>query len=125
MWGWVELTYADGWTVVMDSTEWGERYDRKKPRNVSLSDLSAEDQAKIKAMPDPEPMIKFPEAVRTRKKPGGHAEAAHRAACIMHLANISIRVGRKIRYDPVKEEIIGDAEANRLVNPPMRAPWHL
>ena len=125
MWGWVELTYADGWTIVMDSTEWGDRYDRKKPRDVSLSDLSAEDQAKVLAMPDPEPMIKFPEAVRTRKKAGGHAEAAHRAACIMHLANISIRVGRKIRYDPIKEQIIGDAEANRLVNPPMRAPWHL
>ena len=28
-------------------------------------------------------------------------------------------------YDPVKEEILGDEEANRLVNQPMRAPWHL
>ena len=32
-----------------------------------------------------------------------------------HLANIAIRVGRKIRFDPVKEEIVGDEEANRLV----------
>ncbi|MHC4309000.1 MAG: hypothetical protein ACYSSN_03565 [Planctomycetota bacterium] len=36
-----------------------------------------------------------------------------------------MRTGRKIHFDPVKEEIIGDEEANRLVNPPMRAPWHL
>ena len=42
-----------------------------------------------------------------------------------HLANISIRVGRKIKWDPVAEQIIGDEEANRLVNIPMRAPWHL
>ena len=125
MWGWVEMKYADGWTVVMESREWGKRYDRKKPRGVSLSDLSEEDQAKVKAMGDPEPMVSFPDAIRTRKRPGGHAEAAHRAACIMHLANIAIRVGRKIKYDPVKEQIIGDEEANRLVNPPMRAPWHL
>ena len=41
------------------------------------------------------------------------------------LANIAIRVGRKIQYDPVKEEIVGDEEANRLVYQPMRAPWHL
>jgi len=44
---------------------------------------------------------------------------------ILHLANIAIRIGRKIRFDPVKEMIIGDEEANRLVNLPMRAPWHL
>jgi hypothetical protein len=67
----------------------------------------------------------FFQAVKTRKQPGGHAEAAHRAAAVLHLANIAIRVGRKVRFDPLKEEIVGDDEANRLVNPPMRAPWHL
>jgi len=55
----------------------------------------------------------------------GGAESSHRSATLLHLANIAIRTGRKIRYDPVKEEIIGDEEANRLVNQPMRAPWHL
>jgi hypothetical protein len=34
-------------------------------------------------------------------------------------------VARKIRFDPVKEEVIGDEEANRLVRPPMRAPWQV
>ena len=34
MWAWVELTYADGFTFVMDSNEWGPRYDRK-PENPS------------------------------------------------------------------------------------------
>ena len=125
MWGWVELTYADGFTFVMESREWGKPYNRKKPRGVSLDDLPVEDQAKIKAMPDPEPMVSFPDAIRTRKRTAGNAEVAHRAACIMHLANIAIRVGRKIKFDPVKEQILGDQEANRLVNPPMRAPWHL
>ena len=43
----------------------------------------------------------------------------------MHLTNIAIRVGRKIAFDPVKEEVIGDPEANRLVDQPMRAPWYL
>jgi len=125
MWGWVELKYADGLTIVMDSTEWGKPYDRKQPRDVRLEDLSEEDRKTVLAMPDPEPMVEFPDAVKTRKKTGGHAEAAHRAATILHLANISIRVGRKIRFDPVKEEIVADPEADRLVHQPMRAPWHL
>jgi len=129
MWGWVELKYADGLTFVMDSTEWPvpgkPSYDRKEPRDVSLSDLSEQDQEKIKQMPDPEPLVNFAEAVKTRKRAGGNADAAHRSATILHLANIAIRVGRKIKYDPVKDQIIGDEEANRLVNQPMRAPWHL
>ena len=125
MWGWADLKYADGLTFVLDSREWGKPYDRKQERGVSLSDLSEEDQKKVLAMPDPEPLVDFPTAIRTRQRPGGHAEAAHHSAAIMHLANIAIRVGRKIRYDPVKEQVIGDDEANRLVNPPMRAPWHL
>ncbi len=76
-------------------------------------------------MPDPEPLLTFGQAVRTRKPAGGNAEAAHRTVTAIHLANIAIRVGRKIQFDPVKEVIVGDDEANRLVNQPMRAPWHL
>ncbi|TKJ38052.1 MAG: oxidoreductase [Planctomycetes bacterium B3_Pla] len=125
MWGWVELKYADGMTFVFDSQEWGEPYSRKESREVRLSDLSEQDQKKIKEMPDPEPLVNFAEAVKTRKRAGGNADVANRSATLMHLANIAIRTGRKLRYDPVKEEIIGDEEANRLVNPPMRAPWHL
>jgi predicted dehydrogenase len=125
MWGWVELRYADGLTFVLDSGEWGKPYDRKEARNVSLKDLSDDDQKKVQAAPDPAPLLTFADAVKTRKQPGGNAEAAHRAATVLHLANIAIRVGRKIRFDPVKEEIIGDEEANRLVRPPMRAPWRL
>jgi hypothetical protein len=125
MWGWVELKFDDGMTFVFDSGEWGKPYDRKGPREVKLSDLSEEDQKKVLAMPDSEPLVSFPDAIRTRKQAGGSALTAHRTASILHLANVAIRVGRKIRFDPVKHQIIGDDEANRLVWQPMRAPWHL
>ncbi len=125
MWAWVELTYSDGFTFVMDSAEWGPGYDKKASKQVSLSQLSEKDQQKINAMPDPEPLLSFAEAVKQRKQAGGHPEAAHRAACILHLANIAIRLGRKLQYDPEKEQFVGDDEANRLVNVPMRSPWHL
>ena len=125
MWAWVELTYSDGFTFVMDSAEWGPSYDKKASKQVSLSQLSEEDQQKIAAMPDPAPLLSFAEAVKQRKQAGGHPEAAHRAACILHLANIAIRLGRKLQYDPEKEQFVGDDEANRFVNVPMRSPWHL
>jgi hypothetical protein len=125
VWAWVELRYADGLTLVMDSDEWGPRYQRRTERKVSLNDLAEEDRKKVLALPDPDPLLSFAEAVKTRKQPGGHAEAAHRSATLLHLANLAIRTGRKIHFDPVKEEILGDEEANRLINPPMRAPWHL
>jgi len=125
LWGWIEMTYADGLTIVFDSGEWGQPYNRKQERRVALSDLDEESQKKLAALPEPEPLLTFVEAMRTRKQPGGGPESSHRSATLLHLANIAIRVGRKIRYDPVKEQILGDEEANRLVNPPMRAPWHL
>lgn len=125
MWGWVELKYANGLTLVLDSAEWGDPYEQKKSRSVSLEDLAPEDKDKLKAMPDPELPLTFAEAVKQRKPAGGNAEAAHRTITIVHLANIAIRIGRKIKFDPVKEEIIGDEEANRLAYQPMRAPWHL
>src|SRR5262249_56610828 len=125
MWGWVELKYADGLTLVLDSGEWGERYTRREPHGLSLAELPVERRKQLPAQPDPEPLRSFAEAVQTRQQPGGHPEAAHRCATLLHLANIAIRTGRKIRYDPVKEEVVGDEEANRLVNPPTRAPWHL
>jgi predicted dehydrogenase len=125
MWGWVEMKYADGLTLVLDSGEWGKPYDRRQSKPVTLNDLSEDDRKRIQAMPDPEPLLSFAEAVKTRKQSGGNPEAAHRAATLLHLANIAIRVGRKIQYDPGNERIVGDEEANRLVNVPMRAPWHL
>lgn len=125
MWGWVEMKYADGTTFVFDSREWGEPYNRLDERNISLNDLSEADRKKVEAMPDPEPLLGFADAVKQRKQAGGHAEAAHRCATLLHLANIAIRVGRPLKYDPVQEQIVGDEEANRLVNVPMRTPWHL
>jgi predicted dehydrogenase len=129
LWGWVELKYADGFTLVLDSGEWGEPYDRMEERNTGEDGvrrmLSEADRAKLDAMPDPEPLVSFPDAIRTRKQAGGHAAASHRVATIYHLANVAIRTGRTLRFDPDTDQVIGDDEANRLVNQPMRAPWRL
>jgi hypothetical protein len=45
------------------------------------------------------------------------------SATLMHLANISYRVGRTIHFDPAKLEIIGDSEATKLMTRKYREPF--
>ena len=65
----------------------------------------------------------FLDCVKTRQRPVADVEDGHWTALACHLANISLRTGRKIRWDPEKEEIIGDAEAAAMLERPYRAPW--
>jgi len=123
---WVECTYADGLRIVMTGGRLKAEYDRPKEKSkVSVNDLDEQGRKRYDELPDPPRLVEFDEAVKTRQQAGGSAESSHRVSTLMNLANIAIRLNRKIRYDPVKEQIIGDEEANRFVNIPMRAPWHL
>ena len=65
------------------------------------------------------------DCIRTRKLPVCECESGHRSATVCHLGNIALRTRRKLRWDPVKEAIIGDADAMKYVNKPYRAPWAL
>jgi myo-inositol 2-dehydrogenase / D-chiro-inositol 1-dehydrogenase len=129
LWGWCELKYADGFTLVLDSGEWGEPYDRLQPRNTSETDilnmLSEDDRRQLDQMPDPEPLVSFADAIRTRQRAGGNADVTQRVATIYHLANVAFRCNRRLQFDPDTERVVGDDEADRLVNQPMRAPWSL
>jgi hypothetical protein len=52
-------------------------------------------------------------------------EIAHRTASHCHLGNIAYWLKRRLKWDPVKEEIIGDPGASRWLDRPMREPWVL
>jgi len=65
----------------------------------------------------------FLECIKSRKEPNSDLESSHRVATVCHLANISLRIGRKIRWDAEKEQIIGDAEAAKMLVRPYRNPW--
>jgi len=67
----------------------------------------------------------FLHCVRTRQVSITPAEVAHRSISVGLLGEIAMLVGRPIRWDPEKEQIIGDREASRLLSRPMRGPWHL
>jgi len=59
----------------------------------------------------------FIQCVRSRKQEDVRApiEEGHITATLVHLANVSYRLGRTLRFDPEKEQAIGDEEANRLL----------
>lgn len=65
------------------------------------------------------------QCIRDRKLPICDAEVGHRSATVCHLGNIALRTGKKLKWDPAKEEMIGDAEANKWVDKEYRAPWKL
>lgn len=67
----------------------------------------------------------FIDCVRTREQPTSHAETAHRSVTVCHIANICRRLGRPLRWNPAKEEFVGDEEANRMRSRAQREPWIL
>lgn len=68
-------------------------------------------------------MKDFLRAIETRSKPVADIEQGHisTAACI--LANLSMQLGRSLKWDPEKQRVVGDDEANRLLRRPYRKPW--
>jgi myo-inositol 2-dehydrogenase / D-chiro-inositol 1-dehydrogenase len=67
----------------------------------------------------------FLDCVKSRRDPYFPAEIGHRCATVMHIANIGMKLGRKLRWDPSHECFIGDDSANSMLSRPMRSPWRL
>jgi predicted dehydrogenase len=65
----------------------------------------------------------FLECVKSRKQPNSNLKSGHEVASVCHLANISLKLGRKLRWDSEKEQVIGDSEADEMLLRPYRAPW--
>ncbi len=67
----------------------------------------------------------FLQNIRERKQPETDVQTGHYATNFGHLMNISLEVGRSIRWDGEKEQVLGDEEANALVTKTYRSPWKL
>ncbi|MCP4613830.1 MAG: Gfo/Idh/MocA family oxidoreductase [Planctomycetes bacterium] len=67
----------------------------------------------------------FLDCIKSGRDPITPVEVGHRSASICHLANIAMRLNRKLRWNPDKENFINDEQANRLLSKPVRTPWHL
>ena len=65
------------------------------------------------------------ECMAARKTPNADVEIGHRSIAVCHLVNITRRLNRRLKWDPVKEVFVGDAEADALANRPRRKGWEL
>ncbi len=65
----------------------------------------------------------FINCVKSRKQPTANADVARQAHNITHVASMCMALRRNLRWDPKKEQFVGDAEADRLRSKPMRAPY--
>jgi predicted dehydrogenase len=65
----------------------------------------------------------FIDAIKSRQQPVSDLAGAHKTAVACHLANISMRVDRMVTWDDAAQQIVGDAEAARLLTKTYRSPW--
>jgi hypothetical protein len=129
-WRRITYTYDDGCQIILD----GENRDTNaayiegpngkvyKGFKSTIKDV----RKLVDSLPDPEPQITtFSESVRTRKKFALNESNGHRSCTIVNMGIVAVRLGRNLKFDPVKQQFIDDEGANRLINQPMRGPWRI
>jgi len=129
-WRRIEMKYEDGCQIILD----GDSRDKNAPfiegpagkLYPGLRSDIPNLMEKLTQLPDPEPqLIDFHQAVRNRSKFALHEANGHRSTTLINLGKIAWRLGRKLNFDPDKQQFINDEAANRLIRQPMRAPWCL
>jgi hypothetical protein len=65
----------------------------------------------------------FIDSIDKNRTPVAGIERAHRSSCLPLLGMLSMKLGRSVRWDGAKEDIIDDREASELLRRPYRAPW--
>lgn len=102
-----------------------------------IEEQDASPQLKEKIMADVEKLFKgntaqmgdhmgnFFEAFKYGKWPISDVESQHRSVSACHLANLSIRLRRKLTWDAAKEQFVGDSEADAMLTRPQRSPYQV
>jgi myo-inositol 2-dehydrogenase/D-chiro-inositol 1-dehydrogenase len=63
--------------------------------------------------------------IKSRSETIAPVEVAHRSCSVCLLGEIAMRLGRKLKWDPVQEKFTNDETANRMLTRSMRSPWYL
>jgi predicted dehydrogenase len=134
----VSHTYADGVTMIYTDNKQNKMGVRFQGTDgwvhVGREGIWAEPQSLLTSVigPDEIHLIEskghqrnFLDAVKTRGQTICAIDVAVRTDTICHLTDICTRLGRKLQWDPQKEDFVDDPEASRMLSRPMRSPWHL
>jgi hypothetical protein len=68
-------------------------------------------------------MKNFLECIESRSQPVADIEQGYMSAAACILANLSLKLGRSLRWDHARGMVVGDDEANQLLRRSYRAPW--
>jgi len=116
--GWIDLTYGK-----IESSPESLKDKQLGPNDVRLprsNPQRLQDEQKYHVF---DHARNFLDCIKSREAPVASVEIGHSTANLCHLGNIAMLLKRKIRWDPAKEEILGDAEAAAMLDRPLRAPW--
>ncbi len=73
----------------------------------------------------PDHVQNFLDCMGSREAPVADVEIGHNSVIACHLGNIAQRLGRQVRWDADKEQVIGDPEAEAMTAVNYREPWKL
>jgi predicted dehydrogenase len=89
------------------------------PRTTPLKE-SGYDQVRDQFAPH---VRNFLDCVKSRKAPVSDLAGGHNSSVPCHLANLALRLGRSLRWDDAKQDVVGDPEASQLLTREYRSPW--
>ena len=128
-WRTIKYTYEDGCQIILEGEDNGDpnapyiegpKGKLYKGFQCSIPNI----MQRLNDFPDPEPQnTDFLDCVRNRKKFALNEENGFRSSTRVNMGVCALRLGRNLRFDPVKLQFINDDAANRLINQPMRSPW--
>ncbi len=134
----LKCRYADGVELTIDSGGNGIRFEGTDGWVGNASwraplEASSEEILRSEIGPDEVHLFTEPrgehrnflDCVKSRRDPYFPAEVGHRCCTISHLGNIAITLGRKMKWDPAREQFTNDATANLMLARAMREPWGL
>jgi len=113
----IRFVGTEGWIQVDDATN---KVTAEPKSILSMRGISARGWGKTQ-----DHINNFLEGIKTGRETICSPEKSHRATTICHAANIGLRLGRSVKWDPAAEKFIGDIEANRMISRAMRPPWGL
>lgn len=125
----VRFEGADGWLFV---SRGGARATASDPANTKDQPIAASDPKLLQSPIAPSEIhlyqsddhhLDWLKRIRSRQPGATSPEQAHRSTSACELGWIAMKLGRKLRWDPVKEAFLNDDEANALRSRPQRPPY--
>jgi len=118
--------YIDGLGILFEGTEGWIHINRNgldaRPGGVLDCVIAPEE---IRLYKSDDHRANFVNCIKSRGRTAAPAEIGQRSISVGHLGLAAIKLGRKLRWDPLNEQFINDSQADRLLSRPMRSPWRL